>query len=110
MMKIGYNMSTIINKESLKKAEKDGCNFIQIFTGDPCKFTYNRNQMSSDLINLHLKNWKGGIVIHGNFLINLCRPSTDKIAKNSIYLLHLLTFKMPIFLLFIIIVIITFSH
>ena len=82
-MKIGYNMSTVINKESLKKAENDGCNFIQIFTGDPGKFIYN----AKPIINQHLINWKGGIVIHGNFLINLCRPSIDKIAKNSIYLL-----------------------
>jgi len=87
MIKIGYNMSNTINKDSLMKAKEDGCNFIQIFTGDPCKFIYNRNQMSFDLINLQLKNWKGGIVIHGNFLINLCRPPIDKIAKNSIYLL-----------------------
>lgn len=82
-MKIGYNISNTIDNNSLKKAKEDGCNFIQIFTGDPCKFVYN----PKPIINSHLKNWKGGIVVHGNFLINLCRPSTDKIAKNSIYLL-----------------------
>ena len=82
-MKIGYNMSTVIDKNSLSKAKDDGCNFIQIFTNDPCKFTYNSKPFVSSCLN----NWHGGIVIHGNFLINLCRPPTDKIAKNSIYLL-----------------------
>jgi apurinic endonuclease APN1 len=93
MIKIGYNMSTSIDKESLQNAKKDGCNFIQIFTGDPCKFIYNKNQFNTTQFNrtqfnrTQLKYWDGGIVIHGNFLINLCRPPTDKIAKNSIYLL-----------------------
>lgn len=82
-MKIGYNMSTIIDKNTLLKAKNDGCNFIQIFTGDPCKFIYNKKPFDTN----QLKYWKGGIVIHGNFLINLCRLYSDKIGRNSIYLL-----------------------
>jgi deoxyribonuclease-4 len=82
-MLVGYNISGEISDDKLIKAVHDGCNFIQIFTNDPTKLNYNKNTLNMNII----KKWKGGLVIHGNFLINLCRPPDDKIAKNSIYLL-----------------------
>jgi deoxyribonuclease-4 len=88
-MQIGYNISTIVDKKNLDKAIENGCNFIQVFTSDPCSFNiYNKsNNFNGELLKVYQKENKLNYVIHGSFLINLCRLPEDKITKNSINLL-----------------------
>ena len=89
-MKIGYNLSTEINRENLNNVIKDECNFIQVFTSDPCSFNiFNKNnkQFNSELLLYYKEKRNINYVIHGSFLINLCRLPTDKITINSINLL-----------------------
>jgi deoxyribonuclease IV len=86
---IGYNISTEINNKSLRNALNDGANIVQIFTDNPCCFNYNsvKTKKICDIIDVVKKNNNLKYVIHGSFLINLCRNYDDKITKNSIYLL-----------------------
>jgi deoxyribonuclease-4 len=86
---IGYNISTDINNKSLKNAIKDGADIVQIFTDNPCSFNYNSLTANKicNIINVVKNNNNLKYVIHGSFLINLCRNYDDKITKNSIYLL-----------------------
>lgn len=82
-MLIGHNISTDITNKSLNEAINNGSNYIQIFTSDPCSFSY---KYFDDLLIKKYKN-KLQYVIHGSFLINLCRLPNDKITINSINLL-----------------------
>jgi deoxyribonuclease-4 len=86
-MLIGYNISGSLDYDKLFGLIDKGGNFMQIFTQNPCEFSYNNNFKMSDDIKeiINIKNI--GFVIHGSFCINLCRSSHDKIAKNSIHLL-----------------------
>ena len=89
MSQIGYNISTSINKETLDKSIHDRSNFIQVFTSDPTNFNcYNKlSNFNGELLKLYKKEKKLNYVIHGSFLINLCRLPNDKITINSINLL-----------------------
>ena len=86
-MLIGYNISGILDHDKLFDLLDDGCNYIQLFTHDPCKFSFNNNFKLDDNLKEIIKKNNIGIVIHGSFCINLCRSHNDKIAKNSIFLL-----------------------
>ncbi len=84
---VGYNISNIINNKTLDKAILDGCNYIQVFTSDPCSFFSNVKNFNGELLKTYKKNKLLNYVIHGSFLINFCRLPEDKITKNSINLL-----------------------
>jgi len=82
-MLIGYNISGFLDYDKLFGLIDCKGNFMQIFTHNPCEFTYNNNfKLDSDMKKIITKN-NIGIVIHGSFCINLCRSQNDKIAKNS---------------------------
>ena len=83
-MLIGHNISTDITNKSLDDAIENESTFVQIFTSDPCSFKYN-DYFNESII----KRYKNRLqyVIHGSFLINLCRLPNDRITLNSINLL-----------------------
>jgi deoxyribonuclease-4 len=83
-MLIGHNISTDITDKSLQKALDNESNYVQIFTSDPCSFKYN-DYFNDTIIKKY--NNKLQYVIHGSFLINLCRLPNDNITRNSINLL-----------------------
>ncbi len=86
-MLIGYNISGILDYDKLFGLMDDKGNYMQLFTQNPCEFSFNNNfKLDDNLKEIITKN-NIGIVIHGSFCINLCRSSYDKIAKNSIFLL-----------------------
>lgn len=86
-MLIGYNISGILDYNKLFDLMENKGNFMQIFTQNPCEFSFHNNfKLNNDI--KHIININNiGIVIHGSFCINLSRSENDKIAKNSIFLL-----------------------
>jgi deoxyribonuclease-4 len=87
MTLIGYNISGFLDYDKLFGLIDNKANYMQIFTHNPCEFSFNNNFKLDDNVKEIIKKNNIGMVIHGSFCINLCRSSNDKIAKNSIFLL-----------------------
>lgn len=85
-MIIGYH-SSISNgfKKCMENAKENNVNIIQIFLRSP-RTSKCIPKKEIDLITLHdiSKKLNINIVIHGNYLVNLCRPSNDFKLKLSI--------------------------
>lgn len=88
-MKLGHHILTSYGfTTTVDHAHKTGADIFQMFLGSPKSFKIvHRKNEDLQKIKEKAELYKINIVIHGNYLMNYCNPSTSFIHKTSVKLL-----------------------